>query len=74
MTNHKTNKDGSIDYAHYMQRGRVARSHTAHAFVKSIWAWVKGLMLPTPAPQQISPPVLIASSEPMAKPQYKTAA
>ena len=43
---HKTLKNGSIDYNHYIQHGRQVRSHAAHALIKSLWTWLTGNQTP----------------------------
>ena len=50
-TDYKTVKNGSIDYAHYMNHSRAVRSHAAHALVKTVWRWAMKHLRPVPSPQ-----------------------
>lgn len=36
-------KDGSIDYTHYLKKGRAIRSKDAHCFLSKIGSFLKNL-------------------------------
>ena len=45
---YKTQNDGSIDYAHYLARGREMRSDEAYSMLRFIGKFLKGLLVSEP--------------------------